>query len=48
MTYSEDLINLYVQQIESLQKEVGLLQQRIAYLEATIEVFNNNYLNLEE
>lgn len=47
MTYSEDLVNLYVQQIESLQKEVELQQQRIAYLEATIEVFNNN-LNLEQ
>lgn len=48
MTYSEDLVTLYVQQIESLQKELGILQKRIAYLEATIEVFNNNYLNLEE
>lgn len=48
MTYSEDLVNLYVEQIKSLQKELEILQQRIAYLEATIEVFNNNYLNFEE
>ena len=47
MTYSEDLVNLYVEQIKSLQKELEILQQRIAYLEATIEVFNNN-LNLEQ
>lgn len=42
MTYNDDLRNVHVQQIKALQLELVKLREKIAYLEANIEVYNNN------
>jgi cell division protein FtsB len=51
MTYSEDLRNIHEQQIAALQRELKKLLEEKAYLEANIEVLNNNlnfYQNEDE